>query len=119
MPFSAHAMRTFALYGLNSPDQSSMAFLRSLHSSGKATSSRFGDNYRRRNELTAMKDAAGYEATGANDSAIALFERAQHEMRCYVGDPIATARAAIEAAPEMVMPHVLKAWVYVFGTEPA
>jgi tetratricopeptide (TPR) repeat protein len=66
-----------------------------------------------------MQDSAGFDVTGANDLALALFERAQHEMRCYTGDPIATANLAIDAAPEMVMPHVLKAWAYLLGTEPA
>ena len=65
-----------------------------------------------------MKDSSGYEITGSA-GALEHYERAQHEMRCYVGDPIATADHAIAASPNMVMAHALKAWVYLLGTEPA
>ncbi len=65
-----------------------------------------------------MKDSSGYEITGS-PGALEHYERAQHEMRCYVGDPIATADRALAASPDMVMAHALKAWVYLLGTEPA
>ena len=65
-----------------------------------------------------MKESNGYDITGSS-AALEHYERAQHEMRCYVGDPIATADRAIAASPDMVMAHALKAWTYLLGTEPA
>ena len=66
-----------------------------------------------------MIDAAGHPVSGANAQSLALFERAAHELRCLVDDPVATVDAAIAASPEMSMAHVLKAWMYLLGTEPA
>ena len=46
-------------------------------------------------------------------------ETALHQFRCYVGDPLASVDAALSAAPQMVMAHVLKAYLHLLGTEPA
>ena len=37
-----------------------------------------------------MKDLSGYETSGANAVSLALLEQAYHEMRCFIGDPVAT-----------------------------
>ena len=67
----------------------------------------------------AMKDLSGYETSGANAASLALLERGFHELRCYIGDPVATVERVLEAAPELVMGHVLRAYLYLLGTEPA
>lgn len=64
-----------------------------------------------------MKDSVGYELSGCNAQAIDLLERGFGELRCYATDPLASADAAIAAAPECVMAHVLRAWLNVLGTE--
>jgi tetratricopeptide (TPR) repeat protein len=66
-----------------------------------------------------QRDTAGYQMTGATHEGLANFETAVHQFRCYVGDPLASVDAALSAAPEMVMAHVLKAYLHLLGTEPA
>ncbi|MCM5679623.1 tetratricopeptide repeat protein [Schlegelella sp. S2-27] len=66
-----------------------------------------------------MKDTTGYELSGCNAMALDLIERGLHEFRCYSHDPVATADAALAAAPELVMGHVLRGWLHLLGTEPA
>jgi tetratricopeptide (TPR) repeat protein len=65
------------------------------------------------------RDTAGYQLTGATDEGLAHFETALHQFRCYVGDPVASVDAALSAAPQMVMVHVLKGYLHLLGTEPA
>ncbi|MES2563918.1 MAG: tetratricopeptide repeat protein [Pseudomonadota bacterium] len=66
-----------------------------------------------------MKDLSGYETSGANPTSLTLLEQASHELRCYISDPVATVERALEVAPELVMGHVLRAYLYLLGTEPA
>ena len=65
-----------------------------------------------------MKDSSGYELSGCNASALDLIERGLHEFRCFSHDPVATADAALAASPDLVMGHVLRAWLHLLGTEP-
>jgi hypothetical protein len=65
------------------------------------------------------RDSAGYGLSGATQTSAAAFEQASHELRCYIGDPVASVERAIEASPTMTMAHALKAWLYLLGTEPA
>lgn len=65
-----------------------------------------------------MKDSMGYETTGANAGSLEALEKAQHELRCFIGDPVATVDGALDASPELVMGHVLKAYLHLLGTEP-
>jgi tetratricopeptide (TPR) repeat protein len=65
-----------------------------------------------------MQDSAGYPASGANAEALAAFEDACHQFRCFIGDPVAAVDRAIEASPSMTMAHALKAWLHLLGTEP-
>ena len=65
-----------------------------------------------------MKDAAGYELSGAGAEGVQLIEKAAHEVRCYIGDPVATVEAALAACPGMTMAHVMKAYLHLLGTEP-
>ena len=64
-------------------------------------------------------DSAGYNLSGATQTSLAAFEQASHELRCYIGDPVASVQRALEASPAMTMAHALKAWLYLLGTEPA
>ncbi len=65
-----------------------------------------------------QRDSAGHAVTGATAEAVAHFETAAHQFRCFVGDPVASIEAALAAAPRMVMAHVLKGYLYLLGTEP-
>jgi len=65
-----------------------------------------------------MKDFAGYELSGASARSLAALEQGLHELRCYIGDPVATVERALADSPELVMGHVLKAYLYLMGTEP-
>jgi len=64
-------------------------------------------------------DTAGHVVSGANAQGLAHFEAAAHQFRCYTADPLARVDAALSAAPEMVMAHVLKAYLHLLGTEPS
>lgn len=65
-----------------------------------------------------LRDSAGLQVTGATADALAHFETSAHQFRCFIDDPVASVDAAIAAAPQMVMAHVLKAYLHLLGTEP-
>jgi len=65
-----------------------------------------------------MKDAVGYETSGANPRSLETLEAGYHELRCFIGDPVATADRALEQSPGLVMGHVLRAYLHLLGTEP-
>ena len=65
------------------------------------------------------RDSAGYPISGASPSSLEHLETALHELRCYIRDPVATISAALAAAPELVMGHVLMAYLHLLGTEPS
>ena len=64
-----------------------------------------------------MRDAVGYPLSGCNAQALDLFERANHEFRCFAGNPLAIADAALTVAPGFVMAQVLRAWLLLLSTE--
>jgi tetratricopeptide (TPR) repeat protein len=66
-----------------------------------------------------MKDIHGHALSGASSASLGAYQTALDEFRCFVGDPLASAEAALAASPDMTMAHVLKAWLYLLGTEPA
>ncbi len=66
-----------------------------------------------------IRDCAHYTVSGASAAALTAFEQASHELRCFIGDPVASVDRALAAAPAMTMAHVLKAWLHLLGTEPA
>lgn len=66
-----------------------------------------------------VKDSLGLVLTGATDASVALYEKAQHELRCFVGDPVGSVNGAIAASPGFVMAHVLKGYLYGLATEAA
>jgi tetratricopeptide (TPR) repeat protein len=63
-------------------------------------------------------DFHGQALTGATRDSVALLETALHQLRCYIGDPVATVDRALSASPALVMGHVLKAYLHLLGTEP-
>ncbi len=66
-----------------------------------------------------MIDTAGHAVSGANAQALAAFEQAAHELRCFIADPVASVDRALASSPDMVMAHALKAYLHLLGTEPA
>jgi tetratricopeptide (TPR) repeat protein len=66
-----------------------------------------------------MKDLHGYQLTGCNGQALAALERGLQQFRCFRNDPLASADAALEASPELVMGHVLRAWLHLLSSEAA
>lgn len=68
--------------------------------------------------MTTHHDAAGHAVSGATPQAIESFEQASHELRCLIGDPVATIDRALAASPGMSIAHTLKAWLHLLGTEP-
>lgn len=68
--------------------------------------------------IKSYEDGGGYPLSGANADSVDGFERASHQLRCLIEDPVATIDATLEAAPAMAMAHVLRAWLFLLGTEP-
>ncbi|HWP13646.1 MAG TPA: tetratricopeptide repeat protein, partial [Ramlibacter sp.] len=66
-----------------------------------------------------MKDNLGLALSGGNDASLEAYRRAQDQLKCLIGDPAAAIEQAIAASPEMTMAWLLKAWLYLLGTEPA
>jgi len=65
-----------------------------------------------------MKDTVGYEVSGAGAQSLGALEQGLHELRCYIGDPVATVERALADSPAFVMGHVLKGYLHLLGTEP-
>lgn len=65
-----------------------------------------------------MRDIHGLDLTGATVGATMHYETAVAELQCYRGDPVASDIAALEAAPDFAMAHVLRGWLHLLGTEP-
>lgn len=65
-----------------------------------------------------MKDNLGHALSGANSASLTAYQAALDQFRCFVGDPVAGADAALQASPDMTMAHLLKAWLHLLGTEP-
>jgi tetratricopeptide (TPR) repeat protein len=65
----------------------------------------------------AIRDCLGLPLTGATEAGAALYDRAVHELQCFVGDPVATIDAAIAASPGFVMGHAFKGYLFGLATE--
>ncbi len=66
-----------------------------------------------------IEDSLGLVLSGARPEDRLLFEQALGELQCYVGDPVATIERALADNPGFVMGQLLKAWLYLLGTEPS
>lgn len=64
-------------------------------------------------------DNLGHALSGASTDSAALYATALHQFQCYRQDPVATIESATASRPDFVMGHVLHAWLYLLGTEPA
>lgn len=62
-------------------------------------------------------DQLGLQLSGADAAAIGHYEKALHELQCYVGDPVASVDAALAEAPDLVMGHVLKGYLFALSTD--
>jgi tetratricopeptide (TPR) repeat protein len=65
------------------------------------------------------KDDVGHPLSGASAGSIEPYQQALCELRCYVGDPVASVDRALAASPGFVMAHLLRAYLHLLGTEPA
>lgn len=63
-------------------------------------------------------DRQGLVLSGATEPAISKYEAAVHAFNIYRGDPVSLVDQALDAAPEFVMAHILKAYLYAVATEP-
>ena len=66
-----------------------------------------------------QRDRQGLALSGASGASIGHYETALGSLRCFIGDPIAAAEAAIKADPGFVMAHVFKGYMYGLSTEAA
>lgn len=64
-----------------------------------------------------LHDQAGHAVSGATAEALALYETALGQFHTYTGNPLETAEAAIAAAPDFAMAHLLRAHLYLSGME--
>lgn len=63
------------------------------------------------------RDAVGLPLSGAGGKSLDRYTQALHQLRCFIGDPVASVNAAIDADPDFVMAHVLKGYLYGLSTE--
>ena len=67
--------------------------------------------------MVALQDDRGNPLTGADDVALSAYMRGLRQLNLFIGDPVASADAAIAAAPGFVMGHILRAWLFLLSTE--
>ena len=65
-----------------------------------------------------LEDSAGHVVSGCTPAALEHLEMAQHQLRCFTGDPVASVNAALGLSPDMAMGHLLHAYLHLLGTEP-
>ena len=66
-----------------------------------------------------MRDDLDLELTGATPTSLGHYQRALHELQCFIGDPVASVESAISASPDFVMAHVFKGYLHGLATERA
>jgi tetratricopeptide (TPR) repeat protein len=64
-----------------------------------------------------VKDHLDLTLSGADAASAASYEKALHELQCFIGDPVATIDAAIGESPDFVMAHVFKGYLYGLSTD--
>ena len=65
------------------------------------------------------RDLYGLPLSGATPTAADAYNQALSEFRCLRGDPLGRLQQALDAAPNLFMAHLLKAWLLLTGTEPS
>jgi hypothetical protein len=66
-----------------------------------------------------LLDIRGHKVSGASAQSLPHYEAAVRQLNLFIGDPVATADAAITQSPDFVMAYALKAYLNLLGTEPA
>lgn len=64
-----------------------------------------------------VTDAQGNRLTGASPKAGELYDQSVAEFQCYRDDPVATIDAAIADSPDFAMAHILRAHLFLSGSE--
>jgi len=64
------------------------------------------------------RDAQGHSLSGATEAAVAAYDQAVRAFNLVNGDAIGLFDAAVEAAPDFVMAHMGKAWVFTAANDP-
>jgi tetratricopeptide (TPR) repeat protein len=64
-----------------------------------------------------VRDSLDLTLSGADAAGAAHYEKALHELQCFIGDPVASVDAAIAASPDFVMAHVLKGYLFALSTD--
>ena len=67
--------------------------------------------------MSNLIDTLGHPVSGATAAAIDHYEQAAHELRCLIGDPLASIDRALADAPGMSIAHTLRAWLLLLSTE--
>ena len=65
----------------------------------------------------AISDLHGLPLSGASYRGADHYFCGLHELRCFIGDPVASADAAIAVDPGFAMAHILKGYLYALSTE--
>ena len=64
-----------------------------------------------------VKDLLDLTLSGADAAGAAQYEKALHELQCFIGDPVGSVDAALAENPDFVMAHVLKGYLYGLSTD--
>jgi len=64
-----------------------------------------------------LRDNLGLAVTGATPAALEHYEQALHQLQCFIGDPVATIDQALALAPDFVMAHVFKGFLFGLATD--
>jgi tetratricopeptide (TPR) repeat protein len=65
-----------------------------------------------------IRDAQGHELSGANEAGAAAYDEAMRAFNLVHGDAVALFDRACAAAPDCVMAHLGKAWVFAVANDP-
>jgi tetratricopeptide (TPR) repeat protein len=65
-----------------------------------------------------IEDAQGHQLSGATEAAAVAYDRAVRAFNLVHGDAVGLFDAAREAAPDFVMAHLGKAWVFALANDP-
>jgi tetratricopeptide (TPR) repeat protein len=65
----------------------------------------------------AVFDQLGLGLTGAGEASLSHYSLALHQLQCFIGDPVGSVDAALAEAPDFVMAHVLKGYLFGLSTE--
>src|ERR1051326_6983940 len=70
-------------------------------------------------EQPMTKDAQNQDVSGATAESVTLYDRAVHAYNTGYGDAMGLCDEALAAAPDFVMAHLTKAWMFTIANDPA